>query len=275
MIIGYGVSGRNLARAARIGGIPYVIIEMNPETVKKEKERGEPIFFGDATQEAILQAAHLGEARILIAVINDPAAVRRVVEVARRVNPAIYIIVRTRYVKEVQPLQELGADEVIPEEFETAVEIFTRLLKKYLVPQEDIERLTAEVRSEGYQMLRASTLSGLALEDLRRHVPDMDIHTYRLGLYAPAAAKTLSELDLRKHYGVTVLAIRRGSEMLVNPDGEMRGRPDDLWFVMGSPDQLARAAPLFSNPRKGKVIAIIRKALSWMVKRRVSRHDGP
>ncbi len=172
IIIGYGVNGKNLARASRIGGIPYIIVELNPETVLKEKKQGEPIYFGDATQEAVLLSVNIGEARIITVVINDPAATRRIIELARRLSPKVYIIVRTRYVQEVQPLHELGADEVIPEEFETAVEIFSRLMKKYLVPQEDINRLTAEVRSEGYQMFRATTLSGLSLEERKRHVPD-------------------------------------------------------------------------------------------------------
>ena len=252
IIVGFGVNGRNLARAARKGQIPYLILEMNPETVREERDQGEPIFFGDATQEPVLETAGLERARILVVVINDAAAVRRITETARRLNPKICLIIRTRFLQEVPALYALGADEVIPEEFETAVEIFTRVLKKYLVPQEDIGRLTADVRSEGYRMFRTPTLSGLALEDLKRHVPDMDIHTFRVGLYAPVTAKTLSELDIRKRYGVTVLAIRRDSEMLVNPDGEMRGRPDDLWFVMGNPDQLVRAATLFSNPPKNE-----------------------
>jgi monovalent cation:H+ antiporter-2, CPA2 family len=249
IIVGYGINGRNLARAARKGGIPYNVIEMNPETVKKEKKQGMPIVFGDATQEAVLLSTGIKKARIITVVINDLTATRRIVELARRLAPKVHIIVRTRYVQEVQPLHELGADEVIPEEFETAVEIFTRLLKKYLVPQEDINRLTAEVRSEGYQMFRTVSLSGLSLEELKRHVPDMDIQTFRIGLYSPAASKTLAELNLRRQYGVSLLAVRRGTEMLVNPDGEMRGRPEDLWFVMGSPDQLARVTPLFSNPK--------------------------
>lgn len=249
IIVGFGINGRNLARAARIGGIPYFIVETNPETVRTEKKHGEPIVFGDATQEAVLLSANIREARIMTVVINDPAATRRIIEVARRLSPKVYIIVRTRYVQEVPPLHELGADEVIPEEFETAVEIFTRLLKKYLVPQEDINRLTAEVRSEGYQMFRATTLSGLSLEEMKRHVPDMDIYTFRVGLYAPVTYRTLADLNLRRQYGVNVLAIRRGEEMLVSPEGETKGHPEDLWFVLGSPDQLTQVTPLFSNPR--------------------------
>lgn len=248
IIVGFGVNGRNLARAARGGQIPYRILEMNPETVREEREKGEPILFGDATQESVLETVGISQARILVIVINDAAAVRRITETARRLNPNIYLIIRTRFLQEVEALYALGADEVIPEEFETAVEIFTRVLKKYLVPQEDIQRLTAEVRSEGYRMFRSPTLTGLTLEDLSRHIPDMDIQTFRVALYAPVIAKTIAELEIRKRYGVSVLAIQRGRDMLVNPDADMRGRPDDRWFVLGSSDQLARAAVLFSNP---------------------------
>jgi len=50
IIVGFGINGRNVARAAKAAGIPYVITEMNPETVRNEKAAGEPIYYGDATQ---------------------------------------------------------------------------------------------------------------------------------------------------------------------------------------------------------------------------------
>ncbi|MGD8512677.1 MAG: cation:proton antiporter, partial [Deltaproteobacteria bacterium] len=134
VIIGFGVNGRNVARAARGAGIPYAVIEMNPEAVRSEQARGEPIYYGDSTQEAVLQHANIKDARIVVAAINDPAATRRITEVVRRLNPKIHLIVRTPYLREVKPLFELGADDVIPEEFETSVEIFTRVLAKYFIP---------------------------------------------------------------------------------------------------------------------------------------------
>jgi len=53
---------------------------------------------------------------------------RRITGITRRLNPKVHLIVRTRYLQEIEPLYELGANEVIPEEFETSVEIFTRVL---------------------------------------------------------------------------------------------------------------------------------------------------
>ena len=77
-------------------GIPYAIIAMNPETVRSEQSRGEPIFFGDATREAVLQHANIKDARIVVVAINDPASTRRITEVIRRLNPKVHVIVRMR-----------------------------------------------------------------------------------------------------------------------------------------------------------------------------------
>ena len=54
IIIGFGINGKNLAQAAKYAGIKYIIIDTNPETVASEQKKGEPIFYGDATQEPLL-----------------------------------------------------------------------------------------------------------------------------------------------------------------------------------------------------------------------------
>ena len=247
IVVGFGVNGRNLARAARRGQIPYRILEMNPETVREERDKGEPIFFGDATQEPVLGLAGLERARVLVIVINDAAAVRRITELARRLNPKIYIIVRTRFLQEVQPLHELGADEVIPEEFETAVEIFTRVLRKYLFPKTQIEKFTAEVRAEGYQMFRTPVEIPSSFNDLRLHVPDMEVTTFLISEGSWADGKSLAELELRKKQGVTVMAVRHQGQTRPNPDGDARLAANDLVVVMGHPDRLITLEGLLEN----------------------------
>ena len=248
IIVGYGVNGRNLARAAKTGGIPYVIIEMNPETVRRERKSGEPIFYGDATQEEILKHANIQKARIIVVVINDPAATRRIVNLARSLNPRAYIIVRTRYLQELHSLFELGADDVVPEEFETSVEIFTLVLRKYLVAKEEIERFVTQVRADGYLVLRGISRELDSWRDGIGHLHDFEITTFRLGEQAPLAGKSLAQVELRKKYGVTVLAIRRDSQMLPNPEPGMQLLAGDLLIVMGTPDNLRNSNWLFNNP---------------------------
>ncbi|MCL6621145.1 MAG: cation:proton antiporter [Syntrophobacterales bacterium] len=245
IIVGFGVTGRNLARAARMGGIPYVVIEMNPETVRTERRKGEPIYYGDATNPEILEVAHLRAARIVVVAINDPAATRRITEQVRQLHPTVYLLVRTRYLLEMPVLYELGADEVIPEEFETSVEIFTRVLRKYLLPRDEIERFIQEVRAEGYRMLRTPSPEGATLADLRPHLKDMEITTVRLAEGAPLAGKTLAQMELRKKYGLTVLAVRRNGEMVFNPDPDLELVAGDLLIILGAPEKIAKGGFLF------------------------------
>ncbi|MEA3222568.1 MAG: cation:proton antiporter [Thermodesulfobacteriota bacterium] len=248
IIIGFGVNGRNLARAARAGGIPYVIIEMNPETVRDEKGKGELIYYGDATQEVVLERADIKDARVVVVAINDPTAARRITDIARRMNPKVYIIVRTRYLQELKPLYDLGANEVIPEEFETSVEIFTRVLRKYLMPRDQIEQLISEVRTDSYQMLRSITKKSPSFLDLDRYLQDVEISALRVGEVSSVAGKTVAQIKLRKEYGVTLLAIKRDSQILSNPTGDTQIMAHDVVVVLGTPDKIAGLARLLLNP---------------------------
>ena len=154
LIIGFGMNGRNLAQAARATDLPYAIIEMNPKTVAEEVRQGEPIIFGDADNEGVLRKAGASRARVAAVVIGDPAAARAIVSRLRRTNPALHIIVRTRFIAEVDQLYRLGADVVVPEEFETSVAIFSRTLRRFDMPQEEVEHWLNRFRCDHYELLR-------------------------------------------------------------------------------------------------------------------------
>lgn len=154
IIVGFGMNGRNLARTLRETGIPYVVLELNSTTVGKEKKKGQPIYFGDATNREILHKFGIERAKLLVGAISDPASTRKIVVISRRENPAIHIIARTRYLSEVEDLKRLGADEVIPEEFETSIEIFSRVLHHYSIPKNVITDHMHVIRKDNYKVLR-------------------------------------------------------------------------------------------------------------------------
>ncbi len=242
VIIGFGVCGRNLAWAADLAGIQYAVIEMNPETVRTERKKGRHIFFGDATQIAVLEQVNIKEARIVVIAVNDPIAGRRMVEVIREKSGKVYIAARTRYVNEMQPMIDLGADDVIPEEFETSVEIFTRVLRKYLIPHDEIEHFVTEVRSRGYQALRRLSLHKATLADLKLNVVDSDIGVFRVGEGSSLVGRSLLDMDIRRHYGVTILMIRRGTHVMSNPSTNTVIKAKDLVIVFGRPNDLLHFA---------------------------------
>ncbi len=243
VIIGFGINGRNVAHAARHAGIPYAVIETNADTVRAERQRGEPMFYGDATQEAVLKQVKVSQARTVVIVIADAAATRRVTGLARQLNPAAHIIARTRYVNEMEALYRVGANEVIPEEFETSVEIFTRVMTKNLVPKDEIARVVAEVRDDGYQMFRnISGAANMSVADLHLHLQDVEIAPIFVPSDSPLIGKSLAELDLRNKTGLTLLAIRRDKQLMTNLDARTQICHSDELFVIGSPDKVAMAS---------------------------------
>lgn len=248
IIAGFGFNGRNLARVAKSVSIPYVIIEMNPQTVRDEGAKGEPIFYGDASQESVLREADIKYARIVVIVISDPLAIRRITAAVRKENPKAFIIVRTRFVSEMKPLLDLGASQVIPEEFETSIEIFSRVLTKYLIPRNEIEGLMTEVRAGGYEMFRTLPKDAAFLRDLKTHIPDIEVNTFRVAENSPIVGKSLRQMELRKKYGITLLAIQREHQILTNPDPDAVILAKDLIVVLSSPANLADHCALFLNP---------------------------
>jgi len=247
IIAGFGVNGRNVSRAAKMAGVPYIIIEMNPETVRNKQAEGEPIFFGDAAHEAVLEHAGVKTAKVMVVAISDPIATRRITSLAHKLNPRLYIIVRTRFVREMKPLFELGANEVIPEEFETSVEIFSRVLSKYLIPRNEIEKFITEVRSDGYEMFRSLAVKTTEIVNLGFHLDNLEISAIRVSNQSSVIGKSLAETGFREKYGVTVLAIRRDSSLQANPESGTVIQAHDLVIVLGLPDDISRVASVFHH----------------------------
>jgi monovalent cation:H+ antiporter-2, CPA2 family len=247
IIAGYGLNGRNLSAALRSISAPYLIVELNAQTVRKARTEGEPAFYGDATREEILHALGIERARMFVIAISDPSATRRMVRVSRQLNPKLYIIARTRYVVEIPELTRLGANVVIPEEFETSIEIFARVLAQYNVARDEIDRLVGEIRSSHYQALRPGARPRLTLTAALGAMPQMHVERIVLGEQAPAAGQTLAETGLRSRTGALVLAIRRGESDLATPEPTFRLDVGDVLVVVGQPNQLKGAYRLLTG----------------------------
>lgn len=251
IITGFGFSGRTVSKAAKTAGIPYIILDSNPEIVKQEKMKDENIHYGDATFEAVLEHAGIKNARVLVIGISDAAVTEKIVETAKQLNPNIYIIARVRDLQETECLNALGVDEIIPEEYETSVEIFVRLLEKYLVPREDIEKLVSDVRANGYRMLRK--LSDNTIIDSEVNIKDelqgVDIQVLKVGNSSNFDGKTLADLDFRKKHGVTVLSVRRGSDLIYTPQGDFLLQAKDACILLGKPEDLYNIRKFFESAR--------------------------
>jgi CPA2 family monovalent cation:H+ antiporter-2 len=249
IIVGFGFLGKTISNAAKAAGIPYVTVDANPDIVREEKMKGERIYYGDATFGAVLEHAGIKNARVLITGISDAAATRKIVEVAKELNPNVCVIAKVRDLQEMKHLNALGADEIIPEEYETSVEIFVRLLEKYLVPRETIEKLVNDVRANGYRMLRKLSVdtgidTGFSIKD---GLPGVDIQVLKVGRSSSFDGKTLEDLEFRKKHGVTVLSVRRGSDIIYTPEGNFLLKAKDACILLGKPEDLYNVRKFFES----------------------------
>ena len=246
VVIGYGLNGRNLARVLEHVGIPFVVLEMNPAVARAAREKGIPVVYGDATHADLLRHVGIAKARVVVVAISDAAASRRTADIARRLNPAAYIIVRSRYLQEMEPLVAVGAHEVVPEEFETSIEIFSRVLHRYLVPRDVIERCVGEVRRDGYEMFRTLYAAHRPAEGMQRFLRNLAMEVYRVDSGGRVVGKRLAESGIRQNTGATVLAIQRSDgSLVVNPVSSEVIGDEDRVLLLGRPEQLAAAAAFF------------------------------
>jgi CPA2 family monovalent cation:H+ antiporter-2 len=243
IISGYGMNGKNLARVLRATHVPYVVVDLNDALVREGREAGEPIYFGDVNNPEILDRVGVDRARMLVLAISDPMATRRAVAVARRASPGLVILVRTRYVADVDDLIALGANAVIPEEFETSVEIFSRVLREYHVPDHVVTQQEGLIRSGTYRILRERVPSrdeGL-LSEFETFLRQKVIEVFYVSPDSPWAGRPLGDLPPGNGAGIILLAVLRGDRAIVQPAPEEKIEAGDKLVFFGGHAPLATA----------------------------------
>jgi CPA2 family monovalent cation:H+ antiporter-2 len=241
VIVGFGVNGRNLAHVLRQASIPYVVLELNGDTVRRARRDGEPILFGDASRLEILERAGIGKAAVAVFAISDPQAMRRAVRLAAALNPALHIIVRTAQVEEIDAAVENGADDVVAEEFEASIEILARVLGHYDVPANVIEAEAKALRGDGYHMLRQPSSVTPLSDDLVGALAAGTTCVFAVLSGSAAEGKTILETDLRRRTGASIIAVVRDVTSHTNPAPDFRLRAGDRLVLVGSHAQIRGA----------------------------------
>lgn len=248
VVVGYGHNGRNLTRVLREAGVPYRVADVDLEAVNAGKDAGEPITFGDATRAVVLQHLHADTAAAIAVTMRNPEQLRRLVAVARSINQHASIVVRTRYVDEMDELYALGASEVIPEEFEATVDMFARILQSLDIPKNVIAAQVDVIRSRHYAILRGKGETRSYLESLFELFTAATVVTYLVRSESPAIGSSLPELNLETKAGTKIAAVVRHGQSVANLDGDFRIQKNDILVIMGSHAQIAAARELMEPP---------------------------
>src|SRR6185369_4587412 len=194
--------------------------------------------------EEALGHAHLAEARQVVLLMNDQQAAQRVVDMLRRVAPHVPVLMRTRYLAEREGLFKIGARDVVAEEVEGAAEVIARLLRSIELPRNVIETTIQALRAETQTSERKQTLPRAQLGELRA-LSELKIESVLVRSGSAAAGASPVSMKLRSTTGVLVVGVRRGEELLQNPEPRAAFEPGDIVYVVGTSAAIRAAISLF------------------------------
>lgn len=247
IVVGFGPTGRTIAAGLQAAGVPYVVAEMNADTVKAANQQGTPIVLADCTRQHALEALGVHGAQMLVLAVNDGAATSRIAQLARHLAPDLHVLARSTYTAEADGLRRAGATDVVPQELEASVEMLVRTLRRFLVADDEIGRQVRGVRARAGGERLAEVAGGEAAQ-LAEFVPGIGFAVFRVQPAADCLHRSLAEVGIRRRTGCSVVAVRRDGQNLgaITPDTVLA--PGDAVVVIGPKARLTDAAAMFADP---------------------------
>ncbi len=241
VLIGYNESGRNVAKVLRMANIPFVGIDSDPEIVLSARnKKSTPIFYGNATNSAVLKHGSIEKAKAVVISLKHTTEIKSVVAAIKKLSPTCHIIAMTGSLNDMTFILNAGVNEAISVQFETSVEIVTRVLTRYLISRNDIDDFVFRLRGLNYSMMRTIRYEQQGIQDYRLEISNTEVLTFKIRAHSPFANDILSNLQFRSNWGVTILAIKRGSEIFTNPSGDFLINENDILVVFGSHQDVDR-----------------------------------
>jgi CPA2 family monovalent cation:H+ antiporter-2 len=232
LLCGYGRVGSAIGAALETFGIPFEVVERDPELIHELRRRRIPCLFGDAGNPSLLSAARAGSARLVIVALPQIRPAERAVRTVRALNPDVPLLARAHRRGEAETLQQLGATEVIQPEIEAAATLIRHTLAVLGLPKE---------RAIAYlERFRGAMLTGRA-EDVAGPTELPHVEEVPLGDGA-FTDQSLREAKIRERFGVTVVAVSRPDGVVFNPGPETMLRSGDILRVFGLGAQIAAFA---------------------------------
>ncbi len=235
IVCGMGLNGRNLIKVLKETAIHYVIIDLNFKHIRDAKNQGEKnIIWGDASNTEILKSANIQTARVMVVAISDRYLTKSCVSVAKSLNPSLHVIVRTKYVTDIEDLLALGADDIIPEEFETSIQIFSRVLKMFHIPNSITLAQGNIIRSKAYGVFRDVRYTQEAFDQISQILAQGTIDTCYITAGNTNIGKSIKEVDLKAKSGAMIINIIRDNKTITHPPSNFIFKEADQIVLFGS-----------------------------------------
>lgn len=235
IICGMGLNGRNLVKVLKDTAINYAIIDLNFQKIKKSKNKDDKnTIWGDASNVEILRRANVETARVMVIAISDRFLTKSCLSNAKAINPGLHVIVRTKYLSDIEDLLALGADDVIPEEFETSIQIFSRVLKMFHIPNSIILAQGNIIRNKSYGVFRDIRYTQEAFDQIGQILAQGTIETYYIAAGNAIIGKSIKEINLKAQSGAMIINIIRNNQTITNPPSEFVLEVADQLVLFGS-----------------------------------------
>ena len=244
VLIGKDSRAQNLSKMAKFSNLPYVSIIFDPEIARMRQEKGETVVYGDAFNLPILEKAHVAQAHIVVISIGKLEVLKVIIRKVRHLNNHATIVVRTPHIEDIAALYKIGATQVIPEEFETAIDLFERVMANFLLPRKEIDLAIDRIRSDHYGIFMEE--NGFARFNISKDIPDVEIIAMEVMKDAPIIGKSLVESQLRQQFGITLVALKRNQKVIDHPKPSLVFCEGDVAYVLGSPEKISSVSILFS-----------------------------
>ena len=233
ILVGLGRNGKHIAKACRQFNIPIRIVDMNPTIVENQQALGLPIIYGRASNESVLKELNITSAQCIVISASTYEETMKTIDAARRLNPDIHIIVRTRYLKSIDEVIEAGANEVIPKEFETSIMMFTRIMDYYNKDVDEITDAVNDLRSNNYDAFRTVTSDDISTY-LNYKYTDLEIDSLRVSENAHIDDFPFEDNNLK------VTGVVRGEDTFTDVKSDFKFHEDDLILLIGHRENINR-----------------------------------
>jgi CPA2 family monovalent cation:H+ antiporter-2 len=238
VIAGGGRVGQYVAQVLQRLDLAFVVIELDQRRIEQAQKAEFPVIYGDATQEVVLDAAAVAQARLVLITIPTTMVTQVVVEQVRHLNPEVHIVARAESLEQLQALQAHGVYEVVQPEFEAGLEITRQALLHLNIPATQIQKFTDEVRHELYAPLYQAHDEYQTITQLRSASRLLELNWVTLPADSPLAGQTIEALEIRGRVGVSIVGVIRNGSLYPNPAASHLLLADDMVAVMGNPEQL-------------------------------------
>ena len=249
VIAGGGRVGLYVAHVVQQLGLGLVLIELDQRRVEQAKQAQLPVIYGDASQEVVLEAAHVAHARLVLVTTPAIETTHAIVTQVNRLHPGVHIVARAEGVEAMQALQEQGVYEVVQSEFEASLEITRQALLHFDISPTEIQKFTDTIRQKLYAPLYESHGKYQVVAQLQNATRLLEVSWVSLPAGSSLVGQTIEAAKVRTLTGASVVGILHEGELYANPERSYRFSEGDWVAVMGNIEQLATFQTLAASTK--------------------------